>query len=191
MKIYTRTGDEGDTGLLGGIRVRKCDPRVAAFGTVDELNATLGLALALDRTAETLLDASRVEEIQADLFSIGAWLAAADPERAHRKGTIPTLPAERIAAFEAWIDELDEALDPLEAFVLPGGTVLASQLHVARTVCRRAEREIVEILDEIPAVGEVILPYLNRLSDLLFTLARHANRQAGPGDTTWLPQRAR
>ncbi len=191
MKIYTRGGDKGQTGLLGGVRVDKDDPRVAAYGTVDELNAALGMALSLDAPEAPGLPVGRVHELQSDLFTIGARLAAADPARALAKGTIPALPSDRIEQLERWIDEMDAELPPLDAFILPGGGRVASQLHVARTVCRRAERDIVRLLDAQPDLGDRVLPYLNRLSDLLFTLARWANHREGREDATWLPQRRR
>lgn len=187
MKIYTRGGDAGQTGLFGGDRVSKDDPRVQAYGAVDELNAALGLAIALDESG--IMERPALTALQEDMFAIGARLAAADPERALRKGTIPDLPATRIAVLEGWIDELTEELSPLDAFILPGGTPLAAQLQVARTVCRRAERAIVPLVDEQPDLADVILPYMNRLSDLLFTLARAANQRAGAKETTWLPRR--
>ncbi len=202
LKIYTKGGDGGETTLLGGTRVRKDDPRVAAYGTVDELNAVIGAALALDADAAAgagagaggvMLGASaeKLGAVQEDLFTIGARLAASNPARLVRKGTIPVLAAERIDALEGWIDALTAGLPALDAFVLPGGSPVAAQLHVARTVCRRAERGVVALLEDQPDLGEVILPYLNRLSDLLFTLARDANRRAGREDTHWLPQRRR
>lgn len=187
MKIYTRGGDAGETGLLGGDRVPKTDPRVAAYGAVDELNAALGLAAALDGGRN--LETDRVQALQADLFVIGALLATADPERAVRRGTVPALGPERIEALERWIDELDEALPPLSAFVLPGGTPTAAQLHVARTVCRRAERAIVALRGERTDLEAVVLPYVNRLSDLLFTLARRVNQTGGGREILWSPRR--
>ena len=192
LKIYTKGGDGGETGLLGGARIPKDDVRVAAYGTVDELNAVIGVALALDPEGTTLGDsAPALEAVQEDLFTIGARLAAANPGRMLRKGTIPALPAGRIDAIEAWIDALEAELPELDAFVLPGGSPLAAQLHVARTVCRRAERGVTALLDGQPDLAEVVVPYINRLSDLLFTLARAANRRAGHKDTMWLPQRQR
>jgi len=190
LKIYTRGGDAGETVLIGGVRVRKSDPRVAAYGRVDELGAAIGLALALDGHAGHL-DADRVRAIQEDLFTIGARLAAAEPARALEKGTIPTLDAARIETLERWIDEMDEELPALDAFVLSGGSPAGAQLHVARTVCRRAERRIVGLLDDQPDLARVIVPYLNRLSDLLFTLARFANARAGSPEPAWVPQRQR
>lgn len=195
MKIYTRGGDGGETGLLGGDRVPKSDPRVDAYGTVDELNASLGLALALDQGGLLdpggLLDREAVEQIQGDLFALGARLAAADPARERTRGTIPELGVPRIEALERWIDRLDAGLPPLDAFVLPGGSPVGAQLHAARTVCRRAERAVVRLLETQPELDEVIVPYLNRLSDLLFTLARSVNRAAGTSESRWAPQRER
>lgn len=186
MKIYTRTGDRGDTTLLGGERVRKTDARVEAFGSVDELNASLGLALAYD--ADGRIEAERLLAVQDDLFALGARLAAADPSAAARKGTIPTFETERrVAELEEWIDALDASLDDLTTFILPGGTVLGAQLHVCRTVCRRAERAITRLAVEQPELDEVILPYMNRLSDLLFTLARSCNALAGRPESPWRP----
>lgn len=188
MKIYTRGGDAGETVLIGGVRVRKDDPRVAAYGAVDELNSAIGLGWALRGSSSA---DPRVAAIQEDLFTLGARLAAIDPRRAREKGTIPAFDPERIEALERWIDEMDEDLDPLDAFVLPGGSPGAAGYHVARTVCRRAERAVVGLLDDQPDLAEVAVPYLNRLSDLLFTLARWTNHQASVADTMWLPQRRR
>lgn len=193
MKIYTRGGDEGETGLFGGTRVPKSDPRVRAYGAVDELNATLGLALSLDRESGEgpVLPADRVAALQEDLFALGARLAAAEPERAEGRGLIPPLEEGRVADLEEWIDEMDADLPELDAFILPGGATAGAQLHVARTVCRRAEREVVALAGEHPDLRERIVPYLNRLSDLLFTLARWANRQHGRRERRWRPQRER
>lgn len=188
MKIYTRTGDRGDTTLLGGERVRKTDVRVEAFGAVDELNASLGLALARDE--DRLIDHELFRAVQDDLFAIGARLAAADPETATRKGTIPAFATERrVAELEAWIDSLDTELAALTTFILPGGTGLGAQVHVCRTICRRAERAIARLSEEQPALDEAVLPYMNRLSDLLFTLARSCNARAGRPETPWRPAR--
>lgn len=189
MKIYTKTGDGGDTSLYGGRKVPKHDARVEAYGTVDELNATIGLALAFD--AEDALGLGGLVDIQSDLFTIGATLAAARPEAAREKGTIPELPAERILALEAWIDRLDAGLEPLDAFILPGGSPAGAQLHVARTVCRRAERAITRLLADRPDLADLIVPYVNRLSDLLFTLARSVNDVAGTSEARWEPMRRR
>jgi len=189
VKIYTKTGDGGDTSLYGGRKVPKHDARVEAYGTVDELNATIGLALAFD--AEDALGLGGLVDIQSDLFTIGATLAAARPEAAREKGTIPELPAERILALEAWIDRLDAGLEPLDAFILPGGSPAGAQLHVARTVCRRAERAITRLLADRPDLADLIVPYVNRLSDLLFTLARSVNDVAGTSEARWEPMRRR
>ncbi|MFN2566383.1 MAG: cob(I)yrinic acid a,c-diamide adenosyltransferase [Gemmatimonadaceae bacterium] len=181
MKIYTKTGDAGTTGLFGGGRVGKDHPRVEAYGDVDELNAALGVA----RAAEPI---PRVDEvlvpIQRDLFAIGALLATPDREKMRQHLEKARVDEDRVAELEHAIDDADRELDPLRSFVLPGGTPKAAALHVARTVCRRAERRVVRLQadEEIP---QVVVIYLNRLSDLLFTLARLANRRAGAGEVTW------
>lgn len=190
-KIYTRRGDEGRTALLGGSRVPKSDPRVDAYGTVDELNAAVGLALALDDGDLGGRDAGRLERVQDDLFAVGARLAADDPARADEKGLLPEFPSERVDDLEAWIDALDEELPPLDAFVHPGGCPAGAHLHAARTVARRAERTVVALAAERPALRDVLLPYLNRLSDLLFTLARAVNRRAGTPEVRFTPVRER
>ena len=189
MKIYTRKGDAGRTKLFGGLEVSKHDARVAAYGTLDELNASLGMALALDPGGE--LGTADLVRVQEDLFVLGSRLAAARPEREIERGTIPALNPERIADLEAWIDRLDEELPALTAFVLPGGCSTGAQLHVARTVCRRAEREATALIDDDPALSDNLIPYVNRLSDLLFTLARAVNHRAGQPETMWLPERPR
>jgi len=190
VKIYTRGGDTGETVLIGGVRVPKNDPRVAAYGGVDELNSSIGLAESLaEDGAHAYTD--RLAMVQEDLFTIGARLASVDPGKAMSKGTIPMLDPSRVEKLEQWIDEMDEDLDPLSAFVLPGGSPSGAAFHVARTVCRRAERKVVGLLADQPDLETDVLPYLNRLSDLLFTLARWTNRRAGVGDAQWLPQRLR
>ena len=180
MKIYTRTGDEGETGLFGGGRVSKTHPRVEAYGDVDELNATVGLARAIElmpRIDEVLVP------IQRDLFAIGALLATPDREKMKRHLEKASIDAKRITELERAIDAGDDELEPLKSFIVPGGTPKAAALHVARTVCRRAERRVIALgADEIPSI---VVVYLNRLSDLLFTLARVANRRAGAGEVTW------
>jgi cob(I)alamin adenosyltransferase len=181
MKIYTKTGDAGTTGLFGGGRVTKDHPRVEAYGDVDELNAAIGVA----RAAEVM---PRVDEvlvpIQRDLFAIGALLATPDREKMRQHLEKARVDEERVVQLERAIDDADRELEPLRAFVLPGGTPKAAALHVARTVCRRAERRVVRLQtdEEIP---QLVVIYLNRLSDLLFTLARLANRRAGAGEVTW------
>ena len=181
MKIYTRTGDEGTTGLFGGGRVAKDDARVAAYGDVDELNSVLGLARA---TAPADLFAELLERIQRDLFSIGGQLATPDPEKVAAAIAKAELSSDRVADFERVIDEADAELPPLRAFILPAGTAKAAALHLARTVCRRAERSTVALHHDA-AVPPLFLVYLNRLSDLLFTLARLANHRQGAADVTW------
>jgi cob(I)alamin adenosyltransferase len=181
MKIYTRTGDQGDTGLFGGGRVPKDHPRVAAYGDVDELNSALGMVRAT--TEEHFFD-ELLESIQRDLFAIGGHLATPDPERVRKALEKASLSAGRIHEFERIMDDAEKALPPLRAFILPAGTKAAAALHLARTVCRRAERTVVH-LAQAESVPELFLVYLNRLSDLLFTLARLANLRNGVSDTTW------
>jgi len=181
MKIYTRTGDEGETGLFGGGRVPKDDPRVSAYGDVDELNSAIGLARATEPVA--LFDAE-LEAIQRDLFAIGGHLATPDPEKVRAALEKASLSAGRIEEFERAMDTADGSLPPLRAFILPAGAAKAAALHLARTVCRRAERSVVGLARNA-AVPELFIVYLNRLSDYLFTLARLANQSAGRGDVTW------
>ena len=181
MKIYTRTGDAGSTGLFGGGRVLKDDVRVSAYGDVDELNAVLGMARAVEmmpRIDEVLVP------IQRDLFAIGALLATPDHAKMAQHLEKARIDEERIAELERAIDDGESELEPLRAFILPGGTPKAAALHVARTVCRRAERHVVRLQQEVE-LPPLALIYLNRLSDLLFTLARVANRRAGAGEVTW------
>ncbi len=187
MKIYTKTGDRGETGLFGGGRVRKDHVRVDAYGEVDELNSTLALVvLQLQAAGETAL-AEAIHQIQADLFTVGANLATPAVEDGGRENPyIPPLPPERVAMLEEMIDAADAELEPLKTFILPGGSPAAAVLHLARTVCRRAERRVVTLAHEA-TVAEAIVVYLNRLSDLLFTLARLANRRAAVEDTPWIP----
>lgn len=180
MKIYTRTGDGGDTGLFGGGRVRKDHVRVAAYGDVDELNSMLGAA----RAAAPGFHDELLEAVQRDLFAIGGHLATPDPDKVRRALEKAELSAGRIVEFEAAIDAADDLLPPLTAFILPGGTSAAAAFHVARTVCRRAERSVVTLADTAD-VPPLFITYLNRLSDLLFTMARLANHREGVGDVTW------
>ncbi|MBI2073513.1 MAG: cob(I)yrinic acid a,c-diamide adenosyltransferase [Gemmatimonadetes bacterium] len=180
-KIYTRTGDAGQTALFGGGRVSKADPRVAAYGDVDELNAALGAVLACEPVE---FERDLLQGIQRDLFAIGGRLASPDPERVGKALAKAQVTPERIASLEAAIDRADASLSPLSAFVLPGGTMKGALFHVARTVCRRAERSVVALSQDATAPPHV-LAYLNRLSDLLFTLARLANRTAGAVERTW------
>ena len=181
MKIYTKTGDTGSTGLFGGGRVSKSHPRVDAYGEVDELNSAIGFAMAIGPSER--IDAV-LAPIQHDLFAIGALLATPDREKMRHHLEKAKIDDARIAALERAIDAGDDELEPLKAFIMPGGTPKAAALHVARTVCRRAERRVVDLAgeEEIPAV---VVVYLNRLSDLLFTLARVANRAGGMGEVQW------
>ena len=181
MKIYTRTGDTGETALFGGGRVPKDHPRVAAYGDVDELNSTIGVVRAAE-PAE-LFD-SLLASIQQDLFAIGGHLATPDPERVAKALAKAALSPARVGEFERVMDEAEQELAPLRAFVLPAGTAKAAALHLARTVCRRAERSVVRLAHTDP-VPELFVVYLNRLSDLLFTLARLANHRGGVSDVTW------
>lgn len=180
-KIYTRTGDAGQTGLFGGGRVSKADPRVMAYGEVDELNATLGALLACEPAD---FERELLTGIQRDLFAIGGRLASPEPDKVGRALAKAEVGPQQIAALEAAIDRAASELEPLAAFVLPGGTMKAAWLHLARTVCRRAERSVVALSREQP-VPPAVLSYLNRLSDLLFTLARLANRRAGRAESIW------
>jgi len=182
VKIYTRTGDAGETALLGGGRVLKSHPRVAAYGAVDELNAFLGQALGSLRVPESR---SRLAEIQHDLFSLGAHLAAPSPPKGRRRPELPPLPESRIREMESWMDEAEARLTPLRAFILPGGSAGAGELHLCRTVCRRAEREVVALLDEGDEEVVIAIRYINRLSDLLFVLARLENAEAGVSEVEW------
>jgi cob(I)alamin adenosyltransferase len=181
VKIYTKTGDDGSTGLFGGGRVPKASPRVEAYGTVDELNATIGFARTtrLDPFTESVL-----AQVQVDLFTLGAELACV-PGKEQNLGMKLLEPADS-TRLEHAIDDADEKLPPLRSFVLPGGSPQAAALHVARTICRRAERCVLAIEDS-DARDEVVI-YLNRLSDLLFTLARLANLEAGVPDVPWAPR---
>lgn len=181
VKIYTRTGDSGETGLFGGGRVSKHHHRVMAYGEVDELNSVIGLVRA---TAPRDFHDTLLEEIQRDLFAIGGHLATPDPDKVAAALSKAGLAESRVVEFETVIDRLDETLPPLQAFILPGGTAKAATLHLARTVCRRAERSVVALAHE-ETVPELFLVYLNRLSDLLFAMARSANALEGKGDVTW------
>ena len=181
MRIYTRTGDEGDTGLFGGGRVPKDHPRVAAYGDVDELNSAIGVARATPPAGGY---DGVLESIQRDLFAIGGQLATPDPDRVAKALEKAELSEARTAEFERLMDDADLELPPLRAFVLPAGTPKAAALHLARTVCRRAERSVVH-LSHTSTASPLFVVYLNRLSDLLFTLARLANHRAGTGDATW------
>ena len=178
-KLYTRKGDDGTTALGGGQRVPKESQRVTAYGAVDELNSALGAALAhglAPRLAEIL------PVIQNELFHLGADLSFLEEDKAKYK--VPQVEERHIAKLEALIDELNEIVGPLENFILPGGSIGSAFLHVARTVCRRAEREVIALSRAEP-VGPFVLAYLNRLSDLLFVMARYENKQRGVAEPLW------
>jgi cob(I)alamin adenosyltransferase len=179
VKIYTKTGDAGETSLFGNIRVSKAEPRVDAYGEVDELNACLGAVVAVLSEADLLAD---LAQIQRDLFALGSELA--DPTRriAERVEKAHIRPAD-VERLEATIDRLEAELPQLRRFILPGGSPGGSLLHLARTVCRRAERRVVGLGED--AVDRLLVIYLNRLSDLLFVMARVVNRRAGVAETEW------
>lgn len=181
VRIYTKTGDGGETGLFGGERVPKSHRRVAAYGDVDETNAAIGAAAA---AAPAEFEAPLFERLQRDLLTIGAELATPDPARLARALAGPPIGAADVADLEQAIDRLDIPLPRLKNFILPGGAPKGAALHLARTVCRRAERSVVALSLEA-SVSAAILKYLNRLSDLLFVLARAANAHVGRGDVTW------
>lgn len=178
MKIYTRTGDDGTTGLLGAARVRKHDARVEAYGSVDELNAALGVAVTFDPERWLAADFAR---IQPALFQIGAELATTDESLLQKLARVTD---EDITALEGVIDRLENDLPPLTKFILPGGSAFAAHLHLARTICRRAERRVTA-LAETAHVDARVVKYLNRLADLLFVMARWANHRAGVPEITW------
>lgn len=181
MKIYTKKGDAGETSLFGGAKTKKNNVRISSYGTVDELNSTIGMVLSYPLSGH---GKDILEKVQNDLFVVGATLATPDPE----KSRIDQVGDSEIKGLEMWIDKLEEDLPQLKSFILPGGGGAGSTLHFARTVCRRAERETVQLseTEEIPA--DVII-YLNRLSDLLFVLARYENLQQGEKETPWIPER--
>ncbi len=180
MKIYTRKGDKGETGLIGGTRLLKSALRVDTYGEVDELNAVLGWIRA-KLTDETIRE--ELLQIQRDLFAVGAQLA--DPTgHVEQKAEKTGLHEERVRELEGIIDRCDARLAPLRAFILPGGSECGALLHLARTVCRRAERRMVALSQDVP-LSPVLITYINRLSDLLFTLARAVNREAGIEEIPW------
>jgi cob(I)alamin adenosyltransferase len=183
MKIYTKTGDGGDTGLFGGPRVGKDDLRVEAYGAVDELNAVVGLARARGGDAEV---AGLLAAVQEQLFTVGAELATPPGARAH--AAVPPVEPAWTLALERAIDRFEAELPPLRHFILPGGAALAADLHHARAVCRRAERRVVTLHHHEPVEAN-LLAFLNRLSDFLFVAARLANHRAGTPEITWDPHR--
>ena len=185
MKLYTKTGDGGDTGLGDGSRVRKNHPRVAAGGAVDTLSSFVGSARAACANAEL---AARLERVQRELFVAGGDLATPGPDKpASKKPTALRITADLVANLEQWIDQAIAQVSPLKSFILPGGCELASRLHLARTICREAERHVVALSGH-EWVNEQVLVYLNRLGDLFFAWARLANAQAGVEDTICKPE---
>lgn len=187
MKIYTRTGDDGTTGLFGGSRVAKTAPRVEAYGTIDETCAAIGVARAAG--LPSAIDAV-LEQLQNDLFTIGAELSCAPGKADKLLKTMRLLEASDVERLEKAIDTAEEGLPPLRSFILPGGTQAASALHLARCIARRAERCVLA-LDGADAARREIVVYLNRLSDLLFVLARRANHEAKVADLPWAPRSER
>ena len=178
-KIYTRTGDEGLTSLGGGQRVPKDSIRIAAFGTVDELNSTIGVALAFGLTERL---SAELPIIQNELFHLGSDLCFIEEDKV--RYAIPQIEARHITKLEQLIDEFNEVTGSLQNFILPAGTLGAAQLHVARTICRRAEREVIELTRQ-EEIGRYVLPYLNRLSDALFVMSRYENHQRQVSETLW------
>jgi cob(I)alamin adenosyltransferase len=180
MRIYTRTGDEGDTGLFGGERVGKEAARLEAYGSVDELNAALGWARVVVSDADL---AELLHQIQGHMLEMGADLATPERDQVGSR-QVPRIAAARVAALETEIDRLEQELPPLTRFILPGGSEAGARLHLARTICRRAERRVVAVAREETVNAEVVR-YLNRLSDLLFVMARVASHRAGAPEETW------
>ncbi|MGM0588325.1 MAG: cob(I)yrinic acid a,c-diamide adenosyltransferase [Bacteroidota bacterium] len=181
MKIYTKTGDSGETSLFGGGRVYKSHLRIQSYGTVDELNSLIGLSRSEELQSET---ESVLEELQTDLFVLGADLATP----ADSKAQTQRIQAEDVEKLEQWIDRFDDEIPPLKHFILPGGTPGASHLHVARTVCRRAERYCVEAKQQGEDISGEAIKFLNRLSDFLFVLARYENLANGIDEKQWKPE---
>lgn len=196
MKIYTKTGDSGTTGLFGGPRVAKDDCRIEAYGTVDELNAVIGLVrheLASESDSDDQMpNADRIKfddqlaKVQHELFSLGAELATPQPD----EYSLRVIDGNHVERIEGWIDEAEQTLPPLKQFILPGGTAVASHLHVARAVCRRAERRVITLSDSLDAteaeISAALVVYLNRLSDWLFVASRYANHVCGKEDHPWV-----
>jgi cob(I)alamin adenosyltransferase len=182
MKIYTKTGDIGETSLFGGRRVLKNELRIEAYGTVDELNSWIGLLRDVNTSAETR---ELLKEIQDRLFTLGSTLAA-DPNNTKLK--TPDLHESDVELLERAIDKMDEVLEPLRNFVLPGGHVYVSYCHIARTVCRRAERLCVA-LHQVSEIHPLCIKYINRLSDYLFTLSRNMAKDLGAEEVNWLPRK--
>lgn len=181
MKIYTKTGDAGETGLFGGARVQKDHLRIQSYGTLDELNAAIGIATATDSSFLP----EEFSGIQAEIFQLGAELATP----ADKKVSTALIEPAEIEKLEHSIDAMEKELSPLKTFILPGGTLLAAQLHLARTICRRAERELV-VLNRVQPLRPAVLQYVNRLSDFLFVASRFANHSANIPDIPWNPKKS-
>jgi cob(I)alamin adenosyltransferase len=186
-KIYTRTGDTGSTGLVGGARIEKDAAKVDAYGDIDELNSQLGVCKELASGAAATLISDMLITIQNELFDIGAELAT--PVESHWEGMLKAGP-HHVQQLEHWIDQLNAPLPTLRSFILPGGSLLSAQVHVARTVCRRAERHICK-LHKLEPVSPHILQYINRLSDLLFVMARAVVHAEGKPEYLWVPGASR
>jgi len=183
MKIYTRTGDKGETGLIGGRRTSKADPRIVAYGAVDELNSSIGMANCILAAGEVFADLVDVfTKVQNDLFVVGSDLA--DPDYPASKRSTPRVTEDMASALEPAIDKFEAELTPITFFILPGGNTQASILHVCRSVARRAETAAVALLSN-EKINPAIIVYLNRLSDLLFVAARLANKRLGVSDVAW------
>ena len=194
MKIYTRSGDKGQTSLWRGDRVAKCHERVEAYGDVDELNSCLGIALSTGGDAELL---AWIREVQRDCFTVGSWLATVDASEKIGESKDPVsgkdvsgeadlgLNAAKVEKMEQQIDRWEKELPPLKNFILPGGSPLGAQLHLARAMCRRAERSCVRLIEKGNEVPVIVVQYLNRLSDALFVAGRYANHSAGVAEEIW------
>lgn len=184
MKIYTRTGDKGTTALFGADRVSKTHPRIRAYGTIDEVNSLVGLARAHLPSSDHIATVRRILlDVQSDLFVLGADLATPSGSKAE----VPRITSDHVTNLEREIDRLEEDLEDLKQFILPGGSPAAASLHASRTVCRRAERLVLEAAEEEEISAEAAV-YLNRLSDLLFVAARWTNKMEGRKETTWPPK---
>ena len=182
VKIYTKTGDRGETGLFDGSRASKASPRVEAYGDVDELNALLGVALAFIREDQELR--SCLLDIQRDLFVVGAHLADPKARVEAKRGAKASLTEDKVTQLERWIDHFEEQLPPLRQFILPGGSKGGATLHHARTVCRRAERQVVALSQQVD-ISSLLIIYLNRLSDFLFVAARLENQRRNYAEIPW------
>jgi cob(I)alamin adenosyltransferase len=195
MKIYTRTGDKGQTSLFGGERVSKAHGRVMAYGMLDELNSQLGLCVAACRDAGSLEAEIHWQlQVQRDIFAIGSWLASKEASERVARGEEAFSGArqnrthvddDRITQIEKDIDGWETGLKPMTSFILPGGAPTGAQMHVARTLCRRAEREVIHLSESGEVVPDLAIRYLNRLADALFVLARHLNHKAGVAEDAW------